>query len=142
MPHVGRHRPLHDRIVVRVLTRFVQKCRVDGASGHAGHALGSTKSVGSNGETVFRLKGERAFEVDFWTFNRRCRLFDPTDFGASNFKRAPSAVLAPLADSLTDLIERFEEWSFPYRRETGSPTTTTHIVPPGRPRKQASGPGW
>ena len=72
------------------------------------------KSVGSNGETVFRLKGERAFEVDFWTFNRRCRLFDPTDFGASNFKRAPSAVLAPLADSLTDLIERFEEWSFPY----------------------------
>ena len=32
------------------------------------------KSVGSNGETVFRLKGERAFEVDVWTFNRRCRL--------------------------------------------------------------------
>ena len=32
------------------------------------------KSVGSNGETVFRLKGERAFEVDGWTFNRRCRL--------------------------------------------------------------------
>ena len=31
------------------------------------------KSVGSNGETVFRLKGERAFEVDVWTFNRRCR---------------------------------------------------------------------
>ena len=26
------------------------------------------KSVGSNGETVFRLKGERAFEVDVWTF--------------------------------------------------------------------------
>ena len=34
-----------------------------------------------------------------------------------NFKRAPSAVLAPLADSLTDLIERFEEWSFPYLRQ-------------------------
>ena len=32
------------------------------------------KSVGSNGETVFRLKGEGAFEVDVWTFNRRCRL--------------------------------------------------------------------
>ena len=32
------------------------------------------KSVGSNGETVFRLKGKRAFEVDVWTFNRRCRL--------------------------------------------------------------------
>ena len=32
------------------------------------------KSVGSNGETVFRLKGERAFEVDVLTFNRRCRL--------------------------------------------------------------------
>ena len=32
------------------------------------------KSVGSNGEPVFRLKGERAFEVDVWTFNRRCRL--------------------------------------------------------------------
>ena len=32
------------------------------------------KSVGSNGETVFRLKGERAFEVDVWTFIRRCRL--------------------------------------------------------------------
>ena len=32
------------------------------------------KSVGSNDETVFRLKGERAFEVDVWTFNRRCRL--------------------------------------------------------------------
>ena len=30
------------------------------------------KSVGSNGETVFRVKGERAFEVDVWTFNRRC----------------------------------------------------------------------
>ena len=30
--------------------------------------------MGSNGETVFRLKGERAFEVDVWTFNRRCRL--------------------------------------------------------------------
>ena len=28
----------------------------------------------SSGETVFRLKGERAFEVDVWTFNRRCRL--------------------------------------------------------------------
>ena len=24
--------------------------------------------MGSNGETVFRLKGERAFEVDVWTF--------------------------------------------------------------------------
>ena len=34
-----------------------------------------------------------------------------------NFKRAPSAVLAPLADSLTDLIERFEEWRFPYLRQ-------------------------
>ena len=32
------------------------------------------KSVGSNGETVFRVKGERAFEVDVWAFNRRCRL--------------------------------------------------------------------
>ena len=32
------------------------------------------KSVWSNGETVVRLKGERAFEVDVWTFNRRCRL--------------------------------------------------------------------
>ena len=32
------------------------------------------KSVGSNGETVFRLKDERVFEVDVWTFNRRCRL--------------------------------------------------------------------
>ena len=32
------------------------------------------KSMGSNGETVLRLKGERAFEVDVWTFNRRCRL--------------------------------------------------------------------
>ena len=31
-------------------------------------------SVGSNGETVLRLKGERAFEVGVWTFNRRCRL--------------------------------------------------------------------
>ena len=41
-------------------------------------SVGSTweapKSVGSNGETVFGLKGERAFEVDVWTFNRRCRL--------------------------------------------------------------------
>ena len=37
-------------------------------------AWGAPKSVGSNGETVFRLKGERAFEVDVWTFNRRCRL--------------------------------------------------------------------
>ena len=36
--------------------------------------LEAPKSVGSNGETVFRLKGERAFEVDVWTFNRRCRL--------------------------------------------------------------------
>ena len=25
--------------------------------------------MGSNGETVFRLKDERAFEVDVWTFN-------------------------------------------------------------------------
>ena len=32
------------------------------------------RSVGSNGETIFRLKGERAFEVGVWTFNRRCRL--------------------------------------------------------------------
>ena len=32
------------------------------------------RSVGSNGETVLRLKGARAFEVDVWTFNRRCRL--------------------------------------------------------------------
>ena len=32
------------------------------------------KSVESNGETVLRLKGERAFEADVWTFNRRCRL--------------------------------------------------------------------
>ena len=38
------------------------------------------KSVGSNGETVFRLKGERAFEVDVWTFNRRCRLLRPHGF--------------------------------------------------------------
>ena len=30
--------------------------------------------IAENGETVFRLKGERAFEVDVWTFNRRCRL--------------------------------------------------------------------
>ena len=34
---------------------------------------GVPKSVGSNGETVFAPKGERAFEVDVWTFNRRCR---------------------------------------------------------------------
>ena len=33
----------------------------------------ASKSVGSNGEIVLRLKGERAFEVDVWTFNRRCR---------------------------------------------------------------------
>ena len=40
-----------------------------------GQVLGEApKSVGSNGETVLRLKGERAFEVDVWTFNRRCRL--------------------------------------------------------------------
>ena len=40
-----------------------------------GQVLGEApKSVGSNGETVLRLKGERAFEVDGWTFNRRCRL--------------------------------------------------------------------
>ena len=30
--------------------------------------------IAENGEPVFRLKGERAFEVDVWTFNRRCRL--------------------------------------------------------------------
>ena len=30
--------------------------------------------MGSNGETVFRLKGEQACEVDVWTFNRRCRI--------------------------------------------------------------------
>ena len=35
---------------------------------------GVPKSVGSNGQTVLRLKGERAFEVDVWTLNRRCRL--------------------------------------------------------------------
>ena len=35
---------------------------------------GGTKIRGANGETVFRVKGERAFEVDVWTFNRRCRL--------------------------------------------------------------------
>ena len=28
-------------------------------------------SVGSSGETVFRLKRERAFEVDVWVFDRR-----------------------------------------------------------------------
>ena len=31
-------------------------------------------SVGSNSEIVLRLKGERAAEVDVWTFSRRCRL--------------------------------------------------------------------
>ena len=35
---------------------------------------GVPKSVGSNGEPVLRLKDARAFEVDVWTFNRRCRL--------------------------------------------------------------------
>ena len=39
-----------------------------------GRSWEAPRSVGSNGETVFRLKGERAFEVDVWTFNRRCRL--------------------------------------------------------------------
>ena len=38
------------------------------------------KSVGSNGETILGLKGERAFEVDVWTFNRRCRLLRPHGF--------------------------------------------------------------
>ena len=52
------------------------------AVGHAPRE--APKSVGSNGETVFRVKGERAFEVDVWTFNRRCRLlWTNTDFGAS-----------------------------------------------------------
>ena len=32
------------------------------------------RSVGSNGETIFRVKGERACGGDVWTFNRRCRL--------------------------------------------------------------------
>ena len=47
---------------------------------HASRQIGGSpeqgvpNSVGSNGETVLRLKGERAFEVDVWTFNRRCRL--------------------------------------------------------------------
>ena len=33
-------------------------------------------SVGSNGETVFRLKRERVFDIllDVWTFDRRYRL--------------------------------------------------------------------
>ena len=43
--------------------------------------------MGSNGETVFRLKGERAFEVDVWTFGRSTvdvGYFDPADSGASH----------------------------------------------------------
>ena len=36
---------------------------------------GSTKIRGvKRRDRLFRLKGERAFEVDVWTFNRRCRL--------------------------------------------------------------------
>ena len=31
-------------------------------------------SVGSNGEIIFRLRRERTFDIDVWTFNRRCRL--------------------------------------------------------------------
>ena len=31
-------------------------------------------SVGSNGETVFRLKRERVFDIHVWTFDRRYRL--------------------------------------------------------------------
>ena len=46
----------------------------DRAAGGLPRSEEAPKSVGSNGETVFRLKGERAFEVDVWTFNRRCRL--------------------------------------------------------------------
>ena len=34
----------------------------------------ASKSVGSNGETVLRLKAEQAFGVGVWTFDRRCRL--------------------------------------------------------------------
>ena len=34
----------------------------------------ASKSVGSNGETVLRLKAEKASEVGIWTFDRRCRL--------------------------------------------------------------------
>ena len=34
----------------------------------------ASKSVGSNGQTVLRLKGSGAFEVGVWAFSRRCQL--------------------------------------------------------------------
>ena len=37
--------------------------------------------------------------------------------GGFNFNGAPSAVLAPLADSLADLLERLKEWRFPDSRQ-------------------------
>ena len=62
------------RLHVRVVEGHVSHAKIfllsDGPDGDQE----APKSVGSNGETVFRLKGERAFEVDVWTFNRRCRL--------------------------------------------------------------------
>ena len=62
------------RLHVRVVEGHVSHAKIfllsDGPDGDQE----APKSVGSNGETVFRLKGERAFEVDVWTFNRRSRL--------------------------------------------------------------------
>ena len=42
--------------------------------GSVGRGKEASKSVGSDGETVLRLKVEQAFGVGVWTFERRCRL--------------------------------------------------------------------
>ena len=59
------------------------------------------KSVGSNSETVFRLKGERAFEVEVWMSERLFEVLPYINFGQWS---APVAYRREVSGLLTSPI--------------------------------------